>query len=385
MLFFLPGASWLLVVAGMQAVSASCLNNIQNNTIGFFSSAPLTFSYKHPSAFHCAFKCEKLEHCQAWLYADPGDCQLYRRAALPTASNPNFLYASPPLVIQTSPMLQQALFFEPIPPEQCRKKLFNPLLAQYFTGLLPPSMDPSGVRDCNLWHTWSKQSDRRQKIFRREASWRRMLVQQPPASLAYVEASYSCGDQIYKRYYLSCNASPTTHLINDQVQMDLIGLLMNMLYDIVLESCCGSPRRHWICWEGHMPPKFPTYVLTEQLTAFVERAMQEADVVVIDHWRRSRAMSRFPCYQYAGEADRPVSPHANPTPHLPIEPLNSAGPDISRDDFDPQSNRLSALRALQYPYQDWGVNSNSTWLSGLACLELREEKFIPRVDSDDEE
>lgn len=108
-------------------------------------------------------------------------------------------------------MLQQALFFEPIPPEQCRKKLFNPLLAQYFTGLLPPSMDPSGVRDCNLWHTWSKQSDRRQKIFRREASWRRMLVQQPPASLAYVEASYSCGDQIYKRYYLSCNASPTTH------------------------------------------------------------------------------------------------------------------------------------------------------------------------------
>lgn len=92
MLFFLPGASWLLVVAGMQAVSASCLNNIQNNTIGFFSSAPLTFSYKHPSAFHCAFKCEKLEHCQAWLYADPGDCQLYRRAALSTASNPNFLY-----------------------------------------------------------------------------------------------------------------------------------------------------------------------------------------------------------------------------------------------------------------------------------------------------
>ncbi|KAH1330077.1 hypothetical protein KXV31_002888 [Aspergillus fumigatus] len=287
MLFFLPGASWLLVVAGMQAVSASCLNNIQNNTIGFFSSAPLTFSYKHPSAFHCAFKCEKLEHCQAWLYADPGDCQLYRRAALSTASNPNFLYG---LCDGASP--------RPSP---------------------------------------------------------------------------------------SASPSMTSGAVVPTVQMDLIGLLMNMLYDIVLESCCGSPRRHWICWEGHMPPKFPTYVLTEQLTAFVERAMQEADVVVIDHWRRSRAMSRFPCYQYAGEADRPVSPHANPTPHLPIEPLNSAGPDISRDGFDPQSNRLSALRALQYPYQDWGVNSNSTWLSGLACLELREEKFIPRVDSDDEE
>ncbi|KAF7155439.1 hypothetical protein CNMCM5623_007510 [Aspergillus felis] len=288
-------------------------------------------------------------------------------------------------LIQTSPRLQQALFFKPIPPEQCREKLLNPLLARHFTGLLPASMDPSGVRDCNLRHAWSKQSDGRQKFFRREASWRRMLVQQPPASLAYVKVSRPRGDLIYKRYYLPCNVSPTTHLINDQVRMDLIGLRMNMLYDLVLESCFGSLRRHWICWEGHMPLEFPGYILTEQLTPFVERALQEADVVVIDHWRRSRAMSRFPCYQYAGEADRPVSPHADPTPHLPFEPLNSAGPDISRNDFDPRSNRLSALRALQHPYQDWGVNSNSTWVSGLACLELREEKLIPRVDSDDEE
>ncbi|KAF4230188.1 hypothetical protein CNMCM6805_000823 [Aspergillus fumigatiaffinis] len=287
-------------------------------------------------------------------------------------------------LIQTSPRLQQTLFFKPIPPEQCRGKLLNPLLARHFTGLLPALMDPYGVRDCSLRQPWSKQSDRRQKFFRREASWRQMLVQQPPASLAYIEASHSRGDWIYKRYYLPCNASPMTHLVNGQVQMDLIGLRMNMLYDIVLESCFGGPRRHWICWEGHMPSNFPPYVLTEQLTPFVEQAMQEADVVVIDHWRRSRAASRFACYLPAGEADRPVSPHADPTSHLPIETLNTAGSDLSRDDFDPRSNRLSAFRALQYPYQDWGVNSNPTWVSGLACLELR-EKFIAKVDSDDDE
>ncbi|GFF86609.1 hypothetical protein IFM61606_05443 [Aspergillus udagawae] len=296
-------------------------------------------------------------------------------------------------LIQTSPRLQQVLFFKPIPPERCPEKLINPLLARHFTGLLPASMDPYGVRDGSLRHPWSEQADRRQKFFRREASWRRMLVQQPPASLAYVETSHSHGDWIYKCYYLPCNASPTTHLINDQVQMDLIGLRMNMLYDLVLESCFGVLHRHWICWEGQMPPEFPEYVSTEQLTPFVERAMQEADVVVINHRRRRRRRriaSRFICYlgadeaDEADEADRPVSPHTDPTPHLPIETLNRAGLDVSRDGFDPQSNQLSAFR-LQYPYQDWGVNSNSTWVSGHACLELREEKFIPRVDSDDEE
>ncbi|RLM01960.1 hypothetical protein CFD26_108779 [Aspergillus turcosus] len=82
--------------------------------------------------------------------------------------------------------------------------------------------------------------------------------------------------------------------------------------------------------------------------------------------------------------DRPVSRHAEPTPQLPIETLN-AGSEVSRDNFDPRSNLLSAFRVLQYPYQDWGVESNSTRVSGLACLELREEKFIPSGESDDDD
>ncbi|RHZ43578.1 F-box domain protein [Aspergillus thermomutatus] len=290
-------------------------------------------------------------------------------------------------LIQTSPKLQQALFFKPIPPEQCREKLHNPLLARLFPNLLPPSMDSSGVRECSyLRLSWSKQNDRREGFFRREASWRRMLVQQPPASLAYVQASYPRGDWIYKRYYLPCDAAPTTHRVNDQVQVDLIGLQMNMLYDLVLESCFGGPRRHWICWKGHMPPQFPRQVLIEEFTPFVERAMQEADVVVIDHWRRSRTATRsFICYYPGDGSDHPVSSHADPTPHLPNGAPDRTGSDVSRNGFDPRSKLRSAFCALQYPFQDWGVECDSTWVSGLACLELREEKFIPKPESDDDE
>ncbi|RHZ73062.1 hypothetical protein CDV55_100773 [Aspergillus turcosus] len=97
------------------------------------------------------------------------------------------------------------------------------------------------------------------------------------------------------------------------------------------------------------------------------------------------ASERRPIWDMTSDpADRPVSRHAEPTPQLPIETLN-AGLEVSRDNFDPRSNLLSAFRVLQYRYQDWGVESNSTRVSGLACLELREEKFIPSGESDDDD
>ncbi|PKX99286.1 F-box domain protein [Aspergillus novofumigatus IBT 16806] len=173
-------------------------------------------------------------------------------------------------LIQTSPRLQQALFFKPTPPEKCREKLRNPLLAEHFWNFFPYHLDPFSMREYTYrMLSWGEQSDRRQKRFRREASWRRM-------------------NWIFKRYYHPCDAAPTTHWVTDGVQMDLIGLRMNMLYDLVLDSILGSLHQHWICWEGHMPLRIPWTALT-------------------------------------GE-----------------------------------------------------------FMSGLACLELREEKFIPREDSDDE-
>ncbi|KAF4169062.1 hypothetical protein CNMCM6936_009659 [Aspergillus lentulus] len=294
-------------------------------------------------------------------------------------------------LIQASPRLQQALFFKPIPPEKCHEKLRNPLLAKEFWNFFPPPQDPSGVRECTyLMLSGPEASERRQKLFRREASWRRMLVQQPPASLAYVQATSPRGDWIFKHYYLPCDAAPMTHWVNDQVQMNLIGLRMNMLYDLVSESLLGGLRQHWICWEGHMPPQFGPLVYIEEFMPLVERAIQEADVVVIDHRRTMRAATiPFTCYYSAEggsdvEQDHPVSSRSDPTPNLCIETLNRAGSDVSRAS-DRRSKLLSAFRTLQYPFRDWGVDSNSTRVSGLACLKLREEKFIPREESSGEE
>lgn len=145
-----------------------------------------------------------------------------------------------------------------------------------------------------------------------------------------------------------------------------------------------------------MPPELPRHVLTEQLTPFVERAMKEADMVVVDHWARLRrrriAPILPPCYFEFSEPgdgpDHPVSSHADPTPRSPIETLDTADSDVSRDVSDRQSQSHSAFCAfwaLRYPFQDWGVEPNPTQVSGFGCLELREEKFIPRAESDDEE
>ncbi|KAF4159663.1 hypothetical protein CNMCM6936_002223 [Aspergillus lentulus] len=85
-------AFWLLAIASIQMTSASCLNYIKHDTIGLFSGAPLTFGYDYATASDCAFKCEKLEGCRAWLYVAGGSCELYRKEAVGTASSPNFFY-----------------------------------------------------------------------------------------------------------------------------------------------------------------------------------------------------------------------------------------------------------------------------------------------------
>ncbi|RAH65582.1 uncharacterized protein BO66DRAFT_206238 [Aspergillus aculeatinus CBS 121060] len=95
MFFFLISTVWLLLSTGFPTVSAaasSCDQNVQNDTIAFFSSAPLTFGYNFPSISDCATRCSQWERCQAWLFTQPGECQLYRRPALATASNPTFSY-----------------------------------------------------------------------------------------------------------------------------------------------------------------------------------------------------------------------------------------------------------------------------------------------------
>ena len=72
--------------------TSNCTESPQDDTISFFSHAPLTFSFDVPSALLCATKCADVSPCRAWLYSSSGqECQLYRQQPLFQAHNPLFV------------------------------------------------------------------------------------------------------------------------------------------------------------------------------------------------------------------------------------------------------------------------------------------------------
>ncbi|RAL06772.1 PAN domain-containing protein [Aspergillus homomorphus CBS 101889] len=72
--------------------TSACSPVIQENTISFFSHAPLTFSFEIPSASACATRCGEVSSCRAWLYSSSGkECQLYREQPRSQAKNPLFI------------------------------------------------------------------------------------------------------------------------------------------------------------------------------------------------------------------------------------------------------------------------------------------------------
>ncbi|KAF7139720.1 hypothetical protein CNMCM5793_007558 [Aspergillus hiratsukae] len=95
----LPSILALLFLGGIltwtASVSASCLNNVHNDTIGFFSNAALAFGFEYPSITECAGHCDRLEHCRAWLFhGHAGECQLYRNIPVANAVIPGFTYGT---------------------------------------------------------------------------------------------------------------------------------------------------------------------------------------------------------------------------------------------------------------------------------------------------
>lgn len=76
----------------MTGSSLACTESVQDDTISFFSHAPLTFSFEVPSVLACAEKCSGVSSCRAWLYSSSGqECQLYREQPLYQARNPLFV------------------------------------------------------------------------------------------------------------------------------------------------------------------------------------------------------------------------------------------------------------------------------------------------------
>lgn len=88
----------LTILLTLQATPATaqqpkiCTQSVKDNTIAFFSHAPLTFSFEVPTAESCATKCADIASCRAWLYSTSGEeCQLYRDVPVSRAPNPLFV------------------------------------------------------------------------------------------------------------------------------------------------------------------------------------------------------------------------------------------------------------------------------------------------------
>ncbi|KAJ7606936.1 hypothetical protein DFH06DRAFT_1347711 [Mycena polygramma] len=104
------------------------------------------------------------------------------------------LLVAAPLVSKTwqaitlSPILQRALFFQPDPTAASADPIQNPLLAEVFSPFFAPVEEGDKRRWPNnvaaiMAMPWSKAPD---AFRRREASWRRMRVRQPPAETMLV-------------------------------------------------------------------------------------------------------------------------------------------------------------------------------------------------------
>ncbi|OJJ95963.1 hypothetical protein ASPACDRAFT_47320 [Aspergillus aculeatus ATCC 16872] len=142
-------------------------------------------------------------------------------------------------LIQTSHPLQEALFFRPARASPTtaapESKKFNPLLAWAFPGFFPqrPGCSsssgeaPSARHGAFHWHTldFVARPDKRPAYFRKEASWRRMLVQQqqqhPP--LQSVGLMTACSGMSGEEVCLeSWNSPQTENALEDGLRMETL-------------------------------------------------------------------------------------------------------------------------------------------------------------------
>lgn len=88
--------AFLLAIEGLiPSVSASCFPSAQNETIGFFSKAPLAHGYTHLSPSECATECDSMSTCQAWLFIiNAKESQFYRSPPVAQAKSAGFILGS---------------------------------------------------------------------------------------------------------------------------------------------------------------------------------------------------------------------------------------------------------------------------------------------------
>ncbi|GLA42698.1 hypothetical protein AnigIFM63309_011246 [Aspergillus niger] len=232
-------------------------------------------------------------------------------------------------IIQESPSLQQALFFAPT---QCPEEdiIYNPLLIERFPPFFPNTIhnDLAKPRDCYPPHflpmqyvgddcAWShpvkddltraqvfyselplqKYPLRRKAYLHPEASWRRMLTQQPPAPNIPVLRVWSYARyKTFDRYripgtlkdvmdlerYVKQNpkdsepsSSPEDNNTNDAENS---GVTMGLLFDYVT---CDLDLKWWMIMWGDLPPVSMALELGPEYVDAYKRAAKDGSIVIL--------------------------------------------------------------------------------------------------------
>jgi hypothetical protein len=100
-------------------------------------------------------------------------------------------------IITTSPTLQRILYFQPFPSEDSIKCTVNPiLLLLFFPWFRSFERDtpPDYIKRLDFRNLdWNSSNAKQEAYRRKDASWRRMLVVQPPVLNIYIARKYYIG------------------------------------------------------------------------------------------------------------------------------------------------------------------------------------------------
>lgn len=160
-------------------------------------------------------------------------------------------------IICDSPLLQQKLFFQPLPPSKASEKPpeFNPIAEALFPFLFEPHPFLSGwlvkrEAERTIRH-WNEDPARREAVLRPEASWRRMLPLQPAAPIdGFVMNEWNVKDSSTVLEW--GEVDPSRHASNVASRWDLgDNASMGLLYDIVV-SHLDSERNAATCVQWNM-------------------------------------------------------------------------------------------------------------------------------------
>ncbi|KAJ5171955.1 hypothetical protein N7492_004548 [Penicillium capsulatum] len=175
-------------------------------------------------------------------------------------------------LIRNSPRIQQALFFASA---NHREKVYNPLLAEKFSPFFPNDSPGSEYplftfTACDMFKT----PDQTNAFMRKEASWRRMLVQQPPVpGIGYIKIRHAMRHTSYAQSKMTPrkqSSEPGYVRMQHLFEAMLFGSIGSYIND-------GAVR---IRWPAHEEIESPRARREPHLEAAFERMVARFEIVV---------------------------------------------------------------------------------------------------------